>query len=243
MKRSRLSGALCACLLLLCFQSAHAVVTYDVIYDNGVLVSDIDAAISSATITGTPEIVRQVADDFVLDSGSTWSVTDVHWLGYDIFNNPASTFNIYFYANNDGKPTGGPGDPSSTAIATRSVNVTGVDTGETYLGSDFKIFEYGAFIDPVELVGGLTYWLAIQSTDGENWVWALDRRDGGNAQFWGSDFTPDNWTDLGDAFNQSCFGGCSAAFQLTGVPVPPALWLFGSGLIGLAGIARRKKAA
>jgi hypothetical protein len=27
------------------------------------------------------------------------------------------------------------------------------------------------------------------------------------------------------------------------VPIPPALWLFGSGLLGLVGIARRKKAA
>ena len=27
------------------------------------------------------------------------------------------------------------------------------------------------------------------------------------------------------------------------VPIPPALWLFGTGLLGLAGIARRKKAA
>ena len=27
------------------------------------------------------------------------------------------------------------------------------------------------------------------------------------------------------------------------VPVPPAVWLFGSGLLGLVGIARRKKAA
>jgi hypothetical protein len=243
MKRSRLSGAVCACLLLLCLQSAHAVVSDDVIYDNGVLVSDIDAGISSATITGTPEIVRQIADDFILDSGSTWSVTDVHWLGWDIENDPTSTFDIYFYADNGGKPTGGPGDPSATAIATRSVNVTGLDTGETYLGGGSKIFEYSTLVDPVELVGGLTYWLAIQSTDGENWNWALDRREGGNAQFWGSDFTPDNWTDLGDAFNQSCFGGCSAAFQLTGVPVPAALWLFGSGLLGLVGIARRRKAA
>jgi hypothetical protein len=27
------------------------------------------------------------------------------------------------------------------------------------------------------------------------------------------------------------------------VPVPPALWLFGSGLLGLIGVARRKSAA
>ena len=31
--------------------------------------------------------------------------------------------------------------------------------------------------------------------------------------------------------------------ELAPVPVPPALWLFGSGLLGLGGLARRKKAA
>ena len=42
-------------------------------------------------------------------------------------------------------------------------------------------------------------------------------------------------------------GGLTAPFNATGsgnfsvVPVPPALWLFGSGLMGLVAIARRKK--
>lgn len=31
-------------------------------------------------------------------------------------------------------------------------------------------------------------------------------------------------------------------FSITAVPVPAAIWLFGSGLIGLVGVARRKKA-
>ena len=31
--------------------------------------------------------------------------------------------------------------------------------------------------------------------------------------------------------------------QQTVVPVPAAVWLFGSGLLGLVGMARRKKAA
>jgi hypothetical protein len=31
--------------------------------------------------------------------------------------------------------------------------------------------------------------------------------------------------------------------MVSAVPIPPALWLFGSGLLGLIGIARRKKAA
>ena len=32
-------------------------------------------------------------------------------------------------------------------------------------------------------------------------------------------------------------------WTVTTVPIPPALWLFGSGLLGLVGISRRKKAA
>ena len=31
-------------------------------------------------------------------------------------------------------------------------------------------------------------------------------------------------------------------FETTVVPVPAAVWLFGSGLLGLIGVARRKKA-
>ena len=31
-------------------------------------------------------------------------------------------------------------------------------------------------------------------------------------------------------------------FEVSSVPVPAAVWLFGSGLLGLIGVARRKKA-
>jgi hypothetical protein len=36
--------------------------------------------------------------------------------------------------------------------------------------------------------------------------------------------------------------GISGFVSQTPVPVPAAIWLFGSGLIGLAGIARRRAA-
>ena len=37
------------------------------------------------------------------------------------------------------------------------------------------------------------------------------------------------------------YGSWSSEAPLTSVPVPAAAWLFGSGLLGLAGFARRKK--
>jgi hypothetical protein len=39
-----------------------------------------------------------------------------------------------------------------------------------------------------------------------------------------------------------CYGDCVVDFTNTVVPLPAAAWLFGSGLIGLAGIKRRQKA-
>ena len=45
------------------------------------------------------------------------------------------------------------------------------------------------------------------------------------------------------ATNRNCPAtGAAACYSLTTVPVPPALYLFGSGLLGLIGISRRKKA-
>ena len=38
------------------------------------------------------------------------------------------------------------------------------------------------------------------------------------------------------------FGDWEGTVTLQAVPIPAAVWLFGSGLLGLAGIARRKKA-
>jgi hypothetical protein len=46
--------------------------------------------------------------------------------------------------------------------------------------------------------------------------------------------------DIGGNYGDM-FGEWSDTVSLTPVPVPAALWLFGSGLIGLAGVARRKK--
>ena len=56
----------------------------------------------------------------------------------------------------------------------------------------------------------------------------------------------DNDPLFGSWFDNSTFGLTfpvynDALVEVSAVPVPAAVWLFGSGLIGLAGVARRKK--
>ena len=52
--------------------------------------------------------------------------------------------------------------------------------------------------------------------------------------------------DLSTSFHECCGNGFENHSFISGsispVPVPAAIWLFGSGLIGLVGVARRKKA-
>jgi hypothetical protein len=49
--------------------------------------------------------------------------------------------------------------------------------------------------------------------------------------------------DLGDSIGDPLAVGAINTGSVTVVPVPAAVWLFASGLLGLIGIAKRKKAA
>ena len=51
------------------------------------------------------------------------------------------------------------------------------------------------------------------------------------------------WASGGSPLNPGFNNGSLTVSALSAVPVPAAAWLFGSGLLGLAGMARRKKAA
>ena len=61
---------------------------------------------------------------------------------------------------------------------------------------------------------------------------------------WAVTSSPDSYLITFDGFNgpESPITGSTLAVDVKVVPVPAAVWLFGSGLIGLVGVARRKRA-
>ena len=76
----------------------------------------------------------------------------------------------------------------------------------------------------------VAYWLGAESAS------PILAGETGFSGFW-TDVIPDGeWPGIGLDVN-----GNSIRMGVSSIPLPPALWLFGSGLLGLIGIARRKK--
>lgn len=128
-----------------------------------------------------------------------------------------------------------------------------VETGTLYLLEDPSIFMYFEFIDSLTVPDGtFNNVLAVSALDA-NFIpnsYNDDPRLGIDPMIVTIGVTDVTWHVAG--VGEIKFEGVAAStgeidggFELTGytVPVPPAIWLFGSGLIGLIGVARRKARA
>jgi hypothetical protein len=127
-----------------------------------------------------------------------------------------------------------------------------VETGTLYLLEAPNIFLYFEFIDSLTVPAGtFNNVLAASALDSNFAVnfFNSDPRLAINPDIVTYGVTDADWFVAG--VGQIKFLGVSAGdgsidggFELTGytVPIPAAMWLFGSGLIGLIGIARRRKA-
>jgi hypothetical protein len=81
----------------------------------------------------------------------------------------------------------------------------------------------GTTYDTMTLLGSDNFILGLSTDSGDNWV------------------ADTGYTDKSGGFYDVHFAnGDILQVDVQVVPVPPAVWLFGSGLIGLVGIARRK---
>ncbi len=108
------------------------------------------------------------------------------------------------------------------------INDSGEYTGAAALAAYQAEFDGSATFIPVELYGG-------PGTANEHWDESIDEHELMTAHFDSPNFISDttlaSFIDLGYTVN------------LTAVPLPAAVWLFGSGLLGLVGWSKRKQAA
>ena len=141
----------------------------EIVWDNGGIDGS-QIGLSSQLDAAYP-FNSQAADDFRLNI--TTGITGVHWWG--AFWNPSegvnpADFNIIFYADAGGMPTGaGMDDPTSTALAVYFMpQVTGIPTG------GIAEYEYEVFL-PEDFVANADtiYWIAIQWVGQypPQWMW------------------------------------------------------------------------
>jgi hypothetical protein len=196
--------------------------------------------------------VNAATDCLPDNSDSIWSITGSGLSGTTMIIEIAgqagtNTFGVYDAANNsnsvqlfDGAASGGDQTVMSIKLD-GSVWVNLVDTGVNFAGNSFGYYlgtVNGTFYSDTSLNGDTAdHMLAYQGT-------------GDTIQL--PNIAPGTWTANEYALAWEDLPASAADFDYNDmvlmvesvepVPVPAAVWLFGSGLLGLIGMARRKKA-
>lgn len=138
-------------------------------------------------------------------------------------------------------------DESSITIGVRHLTEFAI-----VLSSNLLRFEFGSidWTGPSPITG-----IELDSVFGQE-LWPNETDVNAKWAGWGEDTpTPPAWNPIWDDVNKTITIDATGGFTIpngydvwakfnivTAVPIPPAIWLFGSGLLGLIGIARRKKA-
>ena len=110
-------------------------------------------------------------------------------------------------------------------------NVSFFDMGSI---QDFDFTLSGGTINDFIVIGGWHFDLQSITIVTQE-VGSLQLTGAGSVYGNGKDATAANWS-----FSTNTTGSYSTTVSVAAIPLPAAVWLFGSGLIGLAGVARRK---
>jgi len=220
MKKPRLLGALCTCALSLNSALANASLVMDIGGD-AVMGSSatydilsIDALYTATDITFLVNLTSNPLAPSVVGNSGLGGFIDI-----DIDNNPSSgiTANI----DNLAAPFGNTG------------------LGMEYSLNLFSEANHAGFVDVKDPIYATTTTAPI--TYGTNMFFIKVPL----LQLGNDDGLVNYTVAVGDQLNATDqavdAGGIAASSSLAPVPIPAAVWLFGSGLLGLIGVARRKK--
>jgi hypothetical protein len=192
------------------------------LWDNDLISNGFNARAVSGPVF--PDI--RVADDFRVPAGSTWRINDFHatavedagWL-------PGSVMAVYLYADNNGAP--------GAQIQLRNdIDPVRNFTGRQLFGRNE--FSYWAEFPEIVLTAG-RYWIGFEFPNaagaGTNYWTTSNGGQGLESTGYFSLDNGNNWQPEGAGWHHT--------FQITGVPAPGALALFGLG--GLLATRRRRR--
>ena len=186
----------------------------------------------------------RMADDFMCDSPDP--IVAVRWWGSYIGeqnlreDGHTGPFDISFHFSVPGQP-----EPHPHSLPAQQIGLFTVNAQEVYEGQDTRgafVYRYDAYLqepfdqwlysqDPDNgIIGEL--WIDISKPTGELWGWR-----GVMEPHPILDFAAMRYPAGGDWWSLPT----DMAFELMTVPIPGAVWLLGSGLIGLVAVRRRFK--
>jgi len=138
-------------------------------------------------------------------------------------------------------------DADTGSYSNINVETAGGETGQSniYLfATSFAINGFPDFVDTSPIVPGVTANLSLalvaEMTNAGGTI-DIQGPDGVGITQEGICITGDPLCTTATAFRQIARGSITTQPQV--IPIPAAVWLFGSGLLGLVGMARRKKTA
>lgn len=217
MKFARVSILLAVTLLLT--SGAFAGVVYTQAFDGTG-----NAYSSQNDTTGGNGNFATVYDNFSL--GANTNINEVQWTG-EYFNPPQqgniTAWTVTFYSDAAGQP--------GSALATFNIGGTG---NETFLGNfaGFPTYTYDVAVN-FNATAGTQYWMSVVPDLGFPPQWGWSEGSGGDG------------VAYQDFFGSRTNLGVDMAFTLSGssvtTPEPGSMMLLGTGLLGLAGLVRRKK--
>jgi len=213
MQKSRLMGACCAVVLSFITLSSHA----------ALVGRDLDGNETTA------EAYYDTDADITLLADANYAGTTMNWTDA---NNWAAGLDPYGSGIMDWRlPTALNQDDSGPCVG---ANCTGSEMGNLF----YNVLG-GVWGNPITTTHNALYSLFsnVQATD----YWSATQYDSSNA--WWFDFSGGNqfYALNTNRFYAWAVHSGDVGGALTTVPVPAAAWLFGSGLLGLIGVARRNR--